>query len=221
MITYHKTIWKILLAIGLGFISCHKQDEGSNIDNIEIPDNILYTDIIPDTSVTSIRGGDSIMGFPIPSDSSASIIFDIDKDNIMDIILGVYTSYYFVSASNPWANYSFGSGIVMINEKNSVAYSEFIGPCALAKAFSIDSIIFNNSSYSRNVFTYSSGSYNSPCYGNSFSGDTYYGIKISKNGGYIYGWILLSFNIGGNKLTAKEFAINKALNKPIKAGQKN
>ncbi|MCX6246614.1 MAG: hypothetical protein NTW10_02670 [Bacteroidetes bacterium] len=51
------------------------------------------------------------------------------------------------------------------------------------------------------------------------TGDAYYGFKLGKNGGYLYGWVLLTIDPLTKIVTIKEYAINKTLNKPIKAGQ--
>jgi hypothetical protein len=156
---------------------------------------------------------------PEPPDSFASISFDLDHDNINDISFGVSTFYYFVSASNPMANYNFSSGISLINNNDLIAYKDSSGPCPIAQPFLKDSIISISSKYIQGASIYSHGFY-IPCYIDGFSEDTYYGIKLSRPGGYIFGWVLINFNNEANKLTLKEFAINKTINKPIKAGQK-
>jgi hypothetical protein len=199
---------------------CKKND--SNITNTVLPDQILYTDLVPDSSATSVRYWIYLIDIlPVPDDSSAIIDLDINNDHLMDLRVYVYTSYYWVSNSNPGANYTYGTGLVMLQEKDSVAYSENPGYCIIAKAFKKDSLISVSSKYSEAVATYASGNnWNSPCHCNTFKNDTYFGIKLSVQGGYNYGWILISFDIGSNKVTIKEFAINKTLNNPIRAGQK-
>jgi hypothetical protein len=182
-------------------------------------DDILYTNIQPDTSETSIRYW-NLGQFPYPADSTASIHFDVDNNKLMDIYAYIYTHYFWVSASNPDNNFSYGSGLVMVNEMDSLAVLDITSPLIIAKPFPFDSIIDNNSKYFHNGSAYKTWSGDNPFSCNTFDGDTYYGFKISKTGGYNFGWILMSLSISTNKLTIKEFAINRTLNKPIKVGQK-
>jgi hypothetical protein len=206
----------ILFLTSLISLGCHKNDKTYNSI---MQDDILYTNIQPDTSETSIRYW-NLGRFPYPADSTALIYFDVDNDYLMDIYAGIYTHFYWVSASNPDNNYSYGSGLVMVNELDSIAVLDITSPLIIAKHFHIDSIIDNNSKYFPNGSTYKTWSGDNPFTCNTFNGDTYYGFKISKIGGYNFGWILLSISTSINKLTIKEFAINRTLNKPIKAGQK-
>jgi hypothetical protein len=197
------------------FSSCHKKND---IETIHQNDSIYYYDFSPDTSETSINYWYS--GLPLPADSSADINIDISNDGIMDLKAYVYTSYYWVSNGNPEANYSYGSGLIALRTTDSIASIIHPYPLDEAKAFPIDSVISNNSSYSNSVSCYKTWSGGDPFTCNTFSGETYYGIKLSNKNNFYYGWILMSFDFTNNRLIIKEFALNKTPNKSIKAGQK-
>jgi hypothetical protein len=218
----NKTVSCLILISALYFEGCNKNDD--RINQSPHADSIIYTDIIPDTSVYSVRDCEPSYGvscLPIPDDTSAVIRFDVDHDNIMDLSVGVSTSYQFYSASNPIVNYTLSSGFGMLRTSDSVAGTEFYYYCTSATPFKLDSVISDKTSFTRGASTYHDfSSPNDPCGCNTFSGNTYYGFKIAKNGGYVFGWILMSYKYGKNEVTIKEFAYNKTLNKPIKAGQK-
>ena len=203
----------ILLLPTLINSGCQKKTETKVID-----DDIYYTDIIPDTTATSIAY--LYLGrFPQPNDSIASIYLDINDDKEMDVELFVYTSFQEVPGSNPDADYSYGSGIFMLKAGDSVAGIKPPYPLTIARSFKSDSLITNNSQYFESVRTYQTISAGNPFSCFTFDGDTYYGIKIKNGEGCNYGWLLMAFGKGTNTLAIKAFAINKALNKPIRAGQ--
>ena len=197
--------------------SCKKGGDQKN-DSI-LPDKILYTDIDPDTTFTSVRSWfDTGLGtIPYPSDSSAGITLDVDHNGLPDLSLRVFTFYQFVSASSPEANYNYGVIINTYDTKDSVVFDQTSGPCWAAKTFLQDSVISGNFKFTYSASIYASG-YSTGCNVLPKVGDKYYGFKIWNNGNYNYGWILLNFN--SMKLTLKEYAVNLTPNKPIKAGQK-
>ena len=213
------TLFSILL------ISCKKKNEETS--KVILPDDIVYTDISPDTSFTSISGWFDTGGFgvlPIPDDSTAGMALDFDQDGLPDLQFTISTEYKFVSASNPWANYNFHSEIIALDTNDSVAsVGRYSVNHYIAKSFTKDSLIAGNSAFSTKGFMYGAGisTINLPAP----TEETYYGLKIAKNGGFIYGWILIninpaSVNKASNILTLKEYAMNLTLNNPIKAGQK-
>jgi hypothetical protein len=218
----------IILTLFSVILLCFCKKNNNNNNNTEeyssnLPDSIVYTNLNPDTSVSSVRKNLSPFSWPPAKDSSASISLDIDHDNITDLKFFAHIRYQFFSASDPQANYDYGLSFGTIRDQDFVAIQQ-TGPYCYytARAFNKDSVIFKNSLYSIGQKLYNSGFYYDPCNCNTFSYDTngtYYGFKIYDLGTYEYGWILLSG--GGSILTVKEFAINKTRNKPIKAGQKN
>ena len=240
MRTYHLFPGILIFLFIIGLFACQKKSENPNtivvVDTIPIvipdtvpipdtipivvPDSILYTDLIPDTTATSIREWGVGYNIPVPADSFATIKLDVNKDNVFDLKANVGTMYYWVSNINAFANYSYYASLSMLQSSDSIAFYYTNGFCKIASAFNKDSVISENLSYSNHADTYAKGNAWGPCFCNTFNGDTYYGFKISVIGGYNYGWILMSFNVGSNKITVKGYAINKTLNKPIKAGQK-
>jgi len=213
---YSRILILLLVAVGLTF--CKKHQEASVDNSSNLPDNIIYTDLVPDTSVSSVQKNLPPYQMPPPKDSSAQIDLDVDHDGINDITVGADVIYFFISASDPGANYWFGLGLGTIREQDSVPILITSPPCfSTARPYQKDELIFNNSHFSIGSLLSSSGSPQDPCECNTLSGDTYYGFKLYDHGGYDYGWILL--NGGGTSITVKAFAINKTKNNPIKAGQ--
>ena len=203
----------------MGLTFC-KKDKEVIIENPPIvPDSIIYTDLIPDTSVCSIRNNWPLADLPPPWDTSASIQLDVDSDNINDISISASIFYQFLSASNPDVNYTRYLEIGMIRVTDSLASYAYQWCSSIPRVFPKDSIIGINSTYSKGGYLYSSGGDSEPC-SSATTGDSYCGFKIYGNGGYYYGWILLKRS-GSVKVTVKEFAINKTINNSIKAGQKN
>jgi hypothetical protein len=184
--------------------------------------DILFTDLVPDTTVTSVRewiyAG---MGeVPVPEDSGASILLDMDRDDLPDMRFSVGTSYQWVSASNPEANYNFSSWLSMIRDPDSVAGHIYHEYCSVALPFLPDSIISSSCEFAPHVLTYHPYTPNSFCFCNTFTGDTYYGFKLSGADGTHFGWVLTAFDYAQNRLVVKEFAINNAAGRSIRAGQK-
>jgi|GEM_PF-2900046 len=208
------TVFIILLIF---LVSCKKQTE----ENIVTPqlDDILYIDISPDISCTSIRDWTSLFNWsiPIPDDSSAGLLLDLNQNGIDDMGVGVHHFYSFVSASNPGANYNYSCGIGIVSKTDGIAYKGTSGPCKVAEPFTKDSLISGKSTYYTSARAYSSG-HALVCGCDVFSGDTYFGVKLTNNGIVNFGWVLMSFN--SNVLIIKEFAINRTNNNPIRAGQK-
>jgi hypothetical protein len=212
---------RFLLLLALTFLGACNKDNDSN-EKVEVKDDILFTDLVPDTTVTSVREwiyagmGD----VPVPDDSGASILLDMDRDDLPDMRFSVGTSYYWVSASNPLANYNFSSGLSMIRDPDAVSGHIYHEYCSVALPFLPDSIISSSCEFAPHVLTYHPYTPNSVCFCNTFTGDTYYGFKLSGADGTHFGWVLTAFDYAQNKLVIKEFAINKAAGKPIRAGQK-
>jgi hypothetical protein len=194
--------------------------ESQDINPGIISDNIVFTDISPDTAVTSVRYWETLYydRIPVPSDSSAAISLDLDQDDVNDILIVTSTSFDFVSASNPGANYCYKAGFYMIDSSDSIAFNgTACDQYSIAQVFQKDSIIAGLSGYSRSVKVYMSTPIMS-CYLYAPIGDVYIGFKLFRNGGYKFGWIQIKF-VAMN-ITVKEFAVNQTINCPIRAGQK-
>ena len=89
-----------------------------------------------------------------------------------------------------------------------------------AKQYIKDSLIPGNSTFYFLGIMYSEGISSHLPYIPAPAGDAYFGFKLFRNGGFRFGWILLNINPISKTLTIKEYAINKTLNRPLKAGQK-
>lgn len=206
----------LILAAGLLlFCGCEKEDS----PEATVSDKILYTDLSPDASITSISGWyeTGLGSIPIPADSTAYYTIDLNHDSIQDVSVAINTSYYWQSNSNPSANYNFSSWITMIQDSDSVAWSKTSGPMVVAKAFPADSVISDNSSYSPGASTYETGPW---FFCDEFHGNTYFGVKLYTQKGPLFGWIMLSLDKGRNKIHIREYAINLTPGRSIKAGQK-
>jgi hypothetical protein len=190
---------------------------GCGKKNSNLPDDIVYKVFSPDTSFTSIRTWEYDGGwtFPVPSDTSAGMTVDFDRDGMKDIGINIGTFGQFVSASNPEANIDYSSGLSPLHDGDAIACESAFAP--KARQFVKDSEISDASSYYSFGVTYGEGV-------STFDvqppeGDAYYGFKLHRDGGYRYGWVLLSIDPTNKILTVKEYAINRTLNNPIRAGQ--
>ncbi|MCX6305451.1 MAG: hypothetical protein NT040_10830 [Bacteroidetes bacterium] len=206
-----------IMAMLVFFTSCKKKSEETSHGTPS--DDIVYTDISPDTAVTSVRSWQVIPygSLPVPKDSSAAILLDLDQDHTIDISIDATTYYKIVSASNPEANYNFQAGISM-GDKDSVAFRGIsYGTCSIAKPFPADSVISDKSGFTRHAIIYSQGSF-PLCIIAAHQGYIYYGFKLFRNGGYMFGWIQIRFV--SMCLTIKAYAINRTIGRPVRAGQK-
>jgi hypothetical protein len=206
-----------LVLLFVFFFACKKNDIESRM--LDRTNSVIFSDLIPDSTITSIR--EMQTHGPVPSDSSASLLVDLDQDNLMDFRIFVSTIYEWVSASNPEANYTYVAGIGALRSTDSVAVAGYFGPCEIAHPFALDSVIFDNTVYASLAMSYSVGTLTWPCSAYNLQADTYYGVKLISNGGYKFGWILTSYSSFDHTLTIKEFALNGSINRPVKAGQKN
>jgi hypothetical protein len=201
---------------------CKKKNKCSA--NADLPDSIVYTKLIPDTTVSSVRNNLGWMEWPPEKDSSASIFLDVDHNGTMDIQIFAYVYYHFISASSPQANYDFGLSFGMVRDQDDVAVSQPCDHCGNSPvcAFKEGSAISDNYRYFKGGIVYNSGAPEYDfCYCNALSSDTvgtYYGFRIYDGGCYKYGWILLYG--GGSALTVEAYAINETKGKSILAGQK-
>ena len=85
--------------------SCKKAEDNHD----PLPDDILYCEIEPDVVMNSINylyeHPSRCLLVPSPADSTVEYKFDVDIDGIKDFKITVNTTYEFVSASGPCANY--------------------------------------------------------------------------------------------------------------------
>jgi hypothetical protein len=188
-----------------------------------LPDSIEFTDINPDVIITSVRyWNPPTLQYncyqPIPYDSSASYKLDTDKDGVADFNINISNWFEFHSASNPCYNFMYYSDISTLVPGDSIAITGQPGACALIMEAG-DTISASLSYYDR-AETVRDYWMAMPCVGGIFSGEKYFGFKMPKGNGFIYGWLLMHLDRADHKLTIKEFAINKTIGKKILAGQK-
>jgi hypothetical protein len=205
-------------------ISCKKHDEQQ--DQIpptpQQPDNILYHDIQPDSSIHSVTFYYPIIDpyscgpVPSPHDSSAVFKLDINGDSINDF--SIYTSH----GVQEWNQISphckpvlYSIGISGINAGDSIS---FVHP------YSIDIPVRYDTANNKTISYISAWKASAtlqlipqglPYYPTASFSDTYIGIKVNYN----IGWIHVAPS-GFNGITIKEYAINLTLFNSINAGQK-
>src|ERR1700741_1389468 len=183
---------------------------------IVLPDSIFYFDIT-DTTLQSVSYYTASWNCsrPNPSDSVSYYDLDITGDGLSDVKLSTSTSYTFVSASNPCSNYSFVINCGTESTDGAVTLtSGMINP--LATGDTIDST---------NLYRPGGSALKVSMPGMGFSWpsntDAYIGLKITRNGVTMYGWLLVSIGGSYNSITIKSFAINKRNGNDIFAGQTN
>lgn len=192
------------------------------------PDQINHYDVIPDSTVTSVRqwvnDPDSIPSdYPLPRDSSAQMDLDIDQDGSMDFRVTVQHAYH-NQGSNPPAPYGFFSFNLLISTLDAAAnqvviYTQGSGSSQVTRSF------------------YTAGQnipyecpdciidYQDAC-GIAFTGsilpstpfgDGYVGVQLLRNGKYHYGWIHTETYYFGVHI--KDYAFNGTEDNPVAAGQ--
>jgi len=187
-----------------------------------IPDSIVYTEINPEILIKPVRYWDPPnlqydCRQPVPWDSSAHYDIDADNDGTFDFRVNSDTWYEFHSASMPCMNFMLYSDITALGAANSVAVNNLIGHCAdvIPPGQPVsDMLMYSEHAETVRVY-WKSWSCNEEC----ANGDNYFGFRMKKGSGYIYGWILMSLNQTEFQWTIKGFAINRTLNRKILAGQ--
>lgn len=209
-----KKLLIFILLLTLLLPSCKKEE--SNDD--PLPDQILYRDIEPDVVMNSINylyehpSGCGLV--PSPADSTAEYQLDMDLDGINDFKITVKTTYEFVSASGPCANYQYRMYIESLKSSEYISYqpNNYYNGNFLVAGDSINSkLLYHTSAMFHLVAPLA------PYF--TFSGDKYLPVKLVSGSKTMYGWIRIE-RYGLNSITLKEFALNITSNNPIIAGQK-
>lgn len=157
---------------------------------------------------------------PVPSDSIAQYLLDIDKDGIDDFKLNVKRwTYVGVGSSfqlQPCLRYqNFRTTINPLNDSNKIAVKK---GTPLANEFLIHDVISMNSDWSGNVWSLYTSSVEHQYFYAPDTSEYYLGIQLFKENKYYFGWILM--NVSQDQIVLKEQAINLSDNKSIIAGQK-
>jgi len=200
----------ILMLVALTYVGCKKDKPQPKP---EPSDQIRYHDFNPDIELTAIDFI-SAQGIPFPQDSTAKVMLDLNFDGKNDMSIWISTEYYYVSTSNPAANYNYYSGFHMIQDGDSIHTTPVTYyPGILPKKFKIGDTITGNSHFSHGALTLDHG-YGSPGSVNMIDDDSYFGFKIASGDGYIFGWIVLKLE-PKYKLKIKEYAVNMTKNRGI------
>ena len=154
---------------------------------------------------------------PVPTDSTASCNFDADNDGIADFLVVISNWYEFVSASNPCGNFQYVSSISSLKAGDSLAANGNSLLCA--RVFAAGEVINESSLYSPGIETVRAYWMAMPCGNDHPEGPGYYGFKMKKGTGYMYGWILLDLDWVTHSVTITGYAVNKTVNHRILAGQ--
>ena len=215
-----KNICFPLIIICLLF-SCKREKALNENQNQIQADNILYHNIMPDTTIHSVQyfihneDPESCGDTPMPSDSFANYYVDINDDAINDFLIQTSHSPDSESGSIHCAHVVYLINIFGINSNDSISFT----------TLSVD--VPNNYDSVNNNLISSAATWIQhaalriaaqgvfyPVYA-SFQ-DTYIGVKVDNN----YGWIHVAPS-GYNGITIKEYAINLTASNPILAGQKH
>ncbi|MGM0611984.1 MAG: hypothetical protein ACQESM_00585 [Bacteroidota bacterium] len=202
----------LLSLLLLSFVCCDKDDN-------EKVDDILYTDIVPDTSLVSIDSIKHISNgpycitskIPYPSDKNMDYEIDINSDNVNDFRISV--GHTRITCNDPkCGDYQFFSCMLEIKGINSG--DSLIPSSSQRRIFKKDEEIElkeNNGDSDWNILI-SGGCHNYPP-GEDLQ-DSYIGVK--KNN--CVGWIHL--NEINNGIIIMDFAVNLTPKKSIIAGEK-
>jgi hypothetical protein len=204
----------ILLLISSAIIGCSKEND-LEPEN-PIADDIIYTELNPNIQITSVDSliyhGSGCGYVPSPSDSTASVSFDIDNDNIVDFTLSCNSWYNFVSASGPCANYNTSIVLSGTSNDNKVAIS---GDYNIVKKYVLNDVIDNSQQWSNTAMLMLSSA--SAPFATNFNDTVYLCLKINTVQGDYFGWIYIDKN--GYDVTVISYAFNQSVNNSIKAGQ--
>jgi hypothetical protein len=198
----------ILILISSTIIGCSK-------DNA-ILDSIAYTELDPSIQITSVDSlvyhGSGCGYVPSPSDSTASISFDINDDSIDDFTITCNSWYNFVSASGPCVNYNTSIVLSGTSDENKVSIAEDYN---IVKRYDLNEVIDNSQQWSNTAMLMLSSA--TAPFTTNFNGATYLGLKVNTEQGDYFGWIYIDKN--GYDVTIISYALNQSINNSIYAGQ--
>ena len=167
------------------------------VTNLPAHAQILYTDIIPDTTIMAITG------------DSTCFEMDINQDTILDFSFCVYDRF----ENHPPSCCHWFESLIAANDTNSKI------------ADSICAIALDTGEYIDNNFSWASGTYlhwEVYQFGCGEFSTKFYPVKLFKNGNYYFGWFSAHatgmVNFFGT-ITLFDMAINLTPNEGIYAGQ--
>jgi len=175
------------------------------LDASSIKAQILYTDLVPDSTIYA----------PAIIDSGNSMAFDINHDSILDFSLCTYHHYEFggQTCCDCYENYYYSTNTILFAfyDTISLAYD----PCIIARLDSGE--VINEQRFHWG----GSSSFNYYCPPDMINCSQptnfkYYPVKYFNSGNYCYGWIRLQSNT--THITMMDMALNLIPNEPIIAG---
>lgn len=155
---------------------------------------------------------------PVPADSTANLVVDLDRDNRADLLFTLAHGYHDTLVGGPVAvcdSFQYSAVIKALSSLDSVAIasneSENLALFEEGEDIDVQLTTWGRRGYLFN--TDPSGPWRQD-----FTGEAYLGVKIRWENEWNIAWILIDRE--ENTLRVKEFAINLSRNRPIKAGQR-
>ncbi|MNK08997.1 hypothetical protein D3C87_269440 [compost metagenome] len=204
----------LCLAVAIG---CKKKNTPKPaIDQIETHEFNPALEITSTDTFVNPPGSDV---FPIPSDSSASYLLDVNGDSVPDFNFTVKHWYQWASASNPGANYSYQMSISGL-QNSEVAVTVVNPGFSKAKFYAFGESISSNQTW-KNSATLVLHAVNTGGNYADFSGTKYIGLRIKKYTDYHYCWLKITKKPAKvrNKLLIESYGFNKSLGYDIATGQ--
>jgi len=212
------------LILSFLFISCNKDNDTRIINE---PDNILFTDVINDSIITSIDSlvlmGNQESEYcykPFPEDSIAFFDLDLNNDSIPDFSIS-HSHWYYDRESTPtsWCH-NFKNYCIEINSYNenkicSDSTNTNTGFGYVPKPINYGDTLNNDNFWKSRITGYINSS---QCYCVYKHPTNYIGLRLNKNDISYNAW--LDIEMSDYEFKIKEYAINMVDNKPIIVGQK-
>jgi hypothetical protein len=185
-------------------------------------DSIEHTILDPPVSLTSVSSWNPpTLEYncyqPVPESSSASYDLDMDEDGNPDFRIDISNWYEFHSASDHCMNFMYYSSVSSLQPGDSVAVISRGPNCALA--LSPNSPISGSLIFSKLAETVRRYWMAMSCNNKTSQDATYYGFKLKKGSGAVYGWLMMTYNGTTHTMTIQEFAYNRTVGNLILAGQ--
>ena len=202
----------ILGIIGIITFSCDKVEKLK--DDISFRKYIPHLILNPTDSVAKIYAPNCSESIPFPTDSSQSILIDVDKDGLNDFKFTYFTSYNFVSSIDSCENHNSKIVVEAIGSENRVIVDE--DNPENVRVFAVDDEIKISSSIADNATIFLEDASISEDVILE-SGNKYLGVKLASN---TVGWIKVYHDRETLKFAILEHAFNRTFQLNIKAGQK-
>lgn len=209
----------ILILISSTIIGCSKENDLESENQVAenpIAKSITYTELDPSIQITSVDSliyhGSGCGYVPSPSDSTASISFDINNDSVVDFTLSCNSWYNFVSASGPCANYNTNIVLTGTSGENKVGIADNYN---IVKRYVLNEEIDNSHQWSNTAMLMLSSA--TAPFATNFNDTVYLGLKINTAQGDYFGWVYIDKN--GYDVTVISYALNQSVNSSINAGQ--